>query len=180
MINLIPPVAKKQVLREYRIRVLSVWLVLIALVLLISSALVTPTLLLVNSLENTHAINLSEIKQDQSENEEIAEVVKDYNQVIRQVNQNQDRVRFSELVYLLDDLAGDEINLTQFNFKETNGKIDNISLIGFADTRSSLSDFREVLDKHEVFSDIKLPISNLAKDRDITFSMQVTYNEVKP
>ncbi len=180
MINLIPPIAKKRVIREYRFRVVSVWLILLSLVLLISSALVTPTLLLVNSLVEANELDLSEVREDQSANEEISKIIKTNNEIVKQVNNSQERVKFSELIYLLDDLAAEEVNLTQFTFQEVDGKIDVISLIGFADTRGSLSDFREVLDKHESFSDIKLPISNLAKDRDITFSMQVTYKEVKP
>lgn len=180
MINLLPPIAKKRVMREYHFRVVSVWLILLSLVLLISSALVTPTLFLVNSLVEANERDLGEVRQDQSANEEISKVIKENNEIVRQINSSQERVNFSELIYLLDDLAEDEVNLTQYTFKETEGKIDAISLIGFAATRGSLSDFREALDKRESFSDIKLPISNLAKDRDITFSMQVNYKEVKP
>lgn len=180
MINLIPPAAKKQVVREYRMRVVSVWLIMLSLALLITTALLTPTLILIGSLAKAGELDLSEVKQDLSVNEDIAKAIKDNNEIIRQVNSDQERVRFSELIYLIDDLAGTDVKLTQFSFRETDGDIDEINLIGFADTRSSLSNFKEVLDKHEAFSNIKLPISNLAKDRDITFSMQVTYNEVKP
>ena len=180
MINLIPPIAKKRVLREYRLRVVSVWLILLSLALLVSSALVTPTLLLVNSLASANDANLSEVRQDQSANEEIADIIKKTNSVVLQVNQDESRIKFSELIYLLDSLSGDDVNLTQYTLSETEGKINEISLIGFAGTRAGLSDFRETLEQHEAFSDIKLPISNLAKDRDITFSMQVTYNAPKP
>lgn len=179
MINLIPPVAKKRVVREYRLRVISVWLILLSLALLISTALLSPTLMLIGSLAKAGELDLSEVKQDQSKNEEIADTIKSNNEIVRQFNTSQERIRFSELIYTLDDLAGNNVKLTQFSFKETEGKIDEISLIGFADTRNSLSEFKEVLDKHEYFSNIKLPISNLAKDRDITFSMQVTYKEPK-
>jgi len=177
MINLIPPIAKKQVLKEYRFRVFSLWLILLSLVLLISSALAIPTIFLIESLASANAANIIEIKQDQSNNDDIGETINASNEIVRQVNQSQDRIMFSELIYTLDALAGADISLTQFSFKETEGKIDAISLIGFAKTRASLSAFREVLDQHESFSDIQLPISNLAKDKDITFSMQITYEE---
>jgi hypothetical protein len=175
MINLIPPKAKKAIVREYWVRVISIWLVLLGVVFFALTLLSLPSWVLVNALSTTINTRMNQIEGDQQTYSELAKEVKDFNEIIKQVDGTKARVNFSELIYTLDDIAGDNILLTQFSLKETEGKIDKINLIGYAATRVDLSNFREVLENHDLFSDVDLPISNLAKDKDITFSLSVAY-----
>ena len=46
---------------------------------------------------------------------------------------------------------------------------------GDATTRQALADFRDRLLRQPEISDVVLPISNLAKDRDIKFSISVVF-----
>jgi hypothetical protein len=179
MINLIPTLAKKEVSREYWLRVVSVWMILLSFFLLITTALNLPTLILVNSLEAANQSRLNEILNSQNANKDAENLINDTNALIKQVNITNERAKFSELMYILDDIAGNEVVLTQFTFEENAGLVQPLTMIGWADSRVSLAKFREVLEQHESFEKVELPISNLAKDRDITFSMTVSYIEPK-
>jgi hypothetical protein len=46
--------------------------------------------------------------------------------------------------------------------------------MGTADTRAHLSAFKNALEAHTLFKVASLPLSNLAKDKDIDFSITIT------
>lgn len=54
------------------------------------------------------------------------------------------------------------------------GTSSQISISGIAKNRESLVSFSETLNKSVIFSGVELPVSNLARDKDLPFSMQVT------
>lgn len=67
--------------------------------------------------------------------------------------------------------------LTQFIFVQDKDFITDVKLVGNAATRSNLAAFGDAVESHYRFDDAEIPISNLAKDRDINFTMTVTMTE---
>ena len=89
------------------------------------------------------------------------------------------QTRFSTHLNLIDELAGEAILLTKFNLTPEEGVLNTITLIGVADTRTALANFRDALENHPRYSNVELPISNLAKESNITFTLSLTVNEIK-
>lgn len=174
MINLIPPKAKKIVIREYWTRVFVVWLFMLSIVLLIMAFLSVPTYILLRSLESAMASQIDYAKAEQGSYKELERTIKNTNALVNHLNLNEEQLSFSALLSELDAVAGPLVTLTQFGFIEEEGVLKQVSLLGQADTRVLLSTFRDKLEAHEAFASVDLPISNLAKDKDITFSMKVS------
>ena len=174
MINLIPPKAKKIVLREYWSRVATVWILMLSFALVIMALLSVPTYILISSLEQAMATEIDYAKTEQGSYKESERIIKNANALVNHLNRNEEQVSFSFLVDELDKVAGANITLTRFGFVPEDGELKQVSLLGHADTRVGLSNFRDKLEAHDLFSSVDLPISNLTKDKDITFSMKVT------
>lgn len=70
------------------------------------------------------------------------------------------------------------VALDSINFIRQPGRVEGtspqISISGIAKNRESLVSFSETLNKSVIFSNVELPVSNLARDKDLPFSMQVT------
>ncbi len=76
----------------------------------------------------------------------------------------------SAIIRKLDELAGSEITLRQFNFDAKN----KLSLGGVAKTRAALSDFRDLLAADRQFSAVELPLTSLVNERDAVFTITLT------
>ena len=64
------------------------------------------------------------------------------------------------------------------NLSRDGESVREISISGTAASRQALADFRNRLREEDGVESVDLPISNLAKDRDIPFELTVTF--VKP
>lgn len=182
MINLIPPKAKKIVTREYWTRAAVVWFFMLSFALLIMAFLCVPTYILIHSLESAMASQINYAKAEQGSFKELERTIKDTNALVNHLNRDEGKMSFGSLVNDLDEVAGANVTLTQFGFVEEEGVLKQVSLLGHANTRVALSNFRDALEAHGLFGAVDLPISNLAKDKDITFSMKVGLEteETKP
>ena len=173
MINLIPPQAKKIVLREYWLRVVAAWLLLLSFVLFALATLSFPTYLLIEQLNQSLVSDIQAVAAKQVSYSEIENTVKNINALVNHLNTNREQVKFSSLLAKLDAIDDSHVTLDQFVFVEEQDVLKKIELIGHADTRSDLSAFRDAVEKSEEFDAVELPISNLAKDKDLSFSMDV-------
>jgi len=146
-----------------------------AFVLLVIAALGIPTFVLMNTLNSTLAGQVDDARTKEDAYKESEKIIKDTNALIRHLKPATAPVRFSELIYELDNIADSGVKLTQFTFQEGDEeKLANVAVAGIASTRVSLSEFRDDVESHPLFESVELPISNLVKDRDITFSMIVS------
>jgi hypothetical protein len=79
----------------------------------------------------------------------------------------------SELITVLKMAAGNRVSLNNFQFL----KLDTspiITVAGVAATRQDLATFRDIITTDTRISNVNLPISNLIKDKDLLFSMEIT------
>lgn len=174
MINLIPPEAKRRVVKEYWLRAAAVWMFLVSFAFVLLLSLQIPNYILVYSLESALANQFNSAQAEQSVREEAEAEVTQTNEIVGLLEADEENVnQFSTFIYELDVLSGEGVSITQFNFNRVEGELNNIGLIGEAADRVSLSGFRDALEADERFSNVELPISNLAKDSDITFSMNI-------
>lgn len=124
----------------------------------------------------SNQFNTVQAEQDLREEAE-AEVIK-ANEIVTLLDDTEETPNeFSNFVYDLDVMSGGGVDITQFSFNREEGDLKSIGLIGQAADRVSLSNFRDALEDDDRFLSADLPISNLAKDSDITFSMTIVLNK---
>lgn len=174
MINLIPPSAESNVKREYWIRVVSVWMILIASAFVIVAVLNGPVYVMIRGQLNAYQ---SEYNAASIENEvfKVSEdALKQANMVGTLLLASQKTTSFSSIIAELEALTGEDVVITEYLLSRTDNKLGPIVIKGEARSRLVLSSFQEVLEESELFEKAELPLSNLAKDREIPFSITIT------
>lgn len=170
MINLLPPSAKKLVSREFQLRTVSVSMLVLASLISVLAILMIPTNFLIFTLASNLSSHLDAAKAAAESYGAMVQNVEETNALIAYLEAD-DRTEFSKLLQELDTAAGNSIYLTEFSFDEAGKKV---VISGLADTRSNLANFRTTLESKEKFTAVELPLSNLAKDTDISFTMTIT------
>jgi len=173
MINLIPPRAKKSLALEYWVRVASVWLYLWAFALFAVGCLLLPSYVLIGSQVDVYASSAEAASEKVATYENVSTSLVRASQEARALMDERGQARFSDYITLFRGLQGNEISLFEMRFGRGEGALSPIVLSGVADDRQALASFRDrVLAQAEVES-VDLPISNLARDRDIQFTITV-------
>jgi hypothetical protein len=180
MINLIPPTAKKKIFLEYWARVATVWLSTASSLMIIGIFLLLPSYVLIDSKIDVYAEGIDELRAEANEyDSSVAQLIKASDQAKLILGQ-QEYTDFSTVLTLLEGIASELVTLTSYEFTRTNThSLSPIVINGRASTREALADFREALLLNPAIETAFLPLSNLARDRDITFSITITFAQPK-
>lgn len=173
MINLIPPSAQDQVRKEYWIRVISVWAVLLGSACVVVAIFNAPAYVLVSSQLSSY---LQEYNQAALENESFKEserAVVRSNEIAALLARSDESLQFSEVMSHLESLTGSAVEITEFDFTRSGDTIQSIAISGEAESRLALSMFHEAIESDSLFQSASLPLSNLAKDKDIPFTITI-------
>lgn len=174
MANLIPPNARRVVVREYWTRVVTVWLFLVAFVSLIVVALLVPTYVLIDGQQAALSNRIDEARSQQAAFDDATSVITEANELLAHLDRTGTTASFVELVETIDALAGTDVRIHGYTFSQTVGAVAPIAVEGEAVDRTALADFRKRLEASDAVAAVELPISNLAGERDIPFTMEIT------
>lgn len=175
MINLIPPEAQSQIVTEYWFRVVAVWLMMLAVTVGVVAVLLLPAYVLVT---NQVSVNTNIAAAIVAESAEQSTTLK----LLTQANLYADAVVVSAarppLLSVFDAIASvtspEAIIIKNYSFTRSDGALGQIKIDGEALTRRDLISFRDKLTEHPLIEKVNLPIANLAKDKNITFSIMLT------
>ena len=84
----------------------------------------------------------------------------------------------SQLVSAVENIAKQKVILETISLSRVDGRINEVSINGEATSRSSLAEFRDQLEEHSFFDTAELPLSNLAKDKEVPFNIKIVTSEV--
>lgn len=175
MINLIPPHARKQVQFEYWVRVFSVWLLVIAVALAMVLVFLLPAYVLINSQLSAYQETYKQASEQDASYKELEAAVRTANAKAQQLLVGSDRLHFTEVLTEIETLAGAAVSIESVDMDRTDlGTIDALQVRGTAATRAALAAYRDAIEEQALFESAVLPISNLAKDRDVPFTITVT------
>jgi Tfp pilus assembly protein PilN len=174
MINLLPISGIKRIISEYRIRLLTTALIMLAVTMVIAIVLLFPAYLLASHKRTVVLEDLSKVGDQKASSQE----TKDLEKIIKETDATLDVLSgkgqtFSISSDILTKTAGfrtENIKITGI-FYDKNSTEGALSLKGSAVSRQSLTDFIEMLKKDLAFRDVSLPISDLVKDRNIDFTI---------
>lgn len=177
MFNLIPENLKATIIREYSGRRLIVWFAGFALLCIALFIFLLPTYIHV-VFEEKDLLTQTEFLKDSAQfkkADDIVRVITETNEQLRVVSTpsyNTTPVSAIEKIILSKNtnIRITDIQYTQIVEEEGS----KVSVAGIANTRDSLRQFVSSLEAVEVFSQVTLPVSNFAKDRDIDFSVNLT------
>lgn len=180
MINLIPPQAKKGVVREYWLRVVSVWFYTWSAALLGGVLIMVPAYVLINSQVSVYQ---ESAKSASAKVANFGDVSKSLTASSLQASKLLTGFRqslISERISTLRSLEKPGVTISEFAITRTDEAYEPIQVSGTAENRQALAAFRDRLLALPDVASVDLPISNLAKDRDIQFSLTVTLKNATP
>lgn len=173
MINLIPQKAKKRLLLEYWVRVSSVWLLLWGAALFAAAAVIFPAYVLISTQTSVLEASSAAISEKVASYESVTEQLELANQLARSVLEEASAPLLSEYVLLFQELQGEAIQVTRITVGLDEAGVAPARIEGLADDRQSLASYRDRLMDSDQVATVNLPISNLAQDKDIPFSVTV-------
>jgi hypothetical protein len=174
MINLIPKSAKKNIVTEYWVRVLSTWLMLWAFAIACGTAILFPSYILVSSQVTAYEDSADSASQKVADYESASVALIQASQQARDIVRQREAAPLSSYVDLFMNLQGTNIFIDQFSLVQEETSILPVRISGTATNRQALASFRDRMLAHPLITEVDLPISNLANDKDIVFSLIVT------
>lgn len=174
MINLIPSNAKKSITIEYWLRVCTSWFVLWAVTLFVSVIVLVPAYVLINIQVSVYESSAKIAQESVTSYEEVSKNLKQASEQAKLIVNSDDDTNIYAYVDLFEQLQDSSIMITKVAVNRTEKGVAPVTVDGRAVDRESLAAFRDRLLAEESVSSVDLPISNLAKDRDIQFTLTVT------
>lgn len=174
MFKLLPDEAKIKISKEYASRRAAMFLMAFIAVLVIGLVGLLPTFILssikkselnstVNALANTQNAKNSKVSE---------QWLADINQKLQILSPALDNVRPVEFIAKAIEEKIPGIILTGFQWlADKDGN--SLTLSGIAKNRETLLNFQNSLNSSENFSNVALPVSNLAKDKNISFQIKL-------
>lgn len=175
MINLLPPAGKKQIVQLYWLRVAVVYFFLVTAVALITVALILPTYFFVGFQTHSLSSYISESGIAPDALQEIEDAIAEANTLGALLIDTPTFVTTAEIITVIEDIARDQVSITSVTVERDEiGKVTNIEVTGTAPSRAMLVEYRDAITAHAYFAEVNLPISNLAKDQNVPFLLELT------
>jgi len=172
MFNLLPEEQKKIIYKEYRQRLLIPISFFLGICGMVVFFVLSPSLFVVNL---KHASLVEKQTKLESENPELLNI-KELESEIEKQKAKIDVINSSkgtEPVEIIEKILASitskiSIDSISLEVKESNVRV---SLQGHSSDRESLLNFSRKIEQEKIFSEVNLPVSDLAKESDIDFSM---------
>ncbi|MDP1625445.1 MAG: hypothetical protein Q8L64_06870 [bacterium] len=172
MFTFLPRGYREDTISEYRKRVLTVFVALCIVLAILSIALIMPTFVSLHFQRNqaldekTRTENIQAGSVDAAAGAEITKL----NERLVAVSEGADEKTMIALFerVLINDRSG--ISITAIGASRKDG---SMSIRGIANTRETLVAFSQSLQGEPSFVSVDLPVSSLAKNRDISFAITI-------
>ena len=176
MFNLLPDNLKEKIKKEYKTRLLVVVLLFGLFIQILFLVFIFPSWVLSLYREKEDIVQLDKINQSalSKETETVTSVIKSMNIKLDILDKT---LKYPEAINLIDIILSKKTPLIRLNnlvYTSSSQSGTTILLRGISDTRDSLVSFEKNLEQSGHFKTVDLPVSNLAKDRDIIFSINLS------
>lgn len=174
MFKLLAQKQKDKVMREYSLRRNVVILFVLIFVCIVTIIGLLPSYMLSGVRYEELAGQASSVDEKRrAEAVEAADWLSRTNRALRLLTPSLDTDRPSEFIDNVIAERGEGILLTNFAWKK-DGESTLLSVEGVAATRQDLIAFEDRIKSSGLFADVALPISDLARDREIDFTIRFT------
>jgi FtsZ-binding cell division protein ZapB len=172
MFNLLPKERKKTIKKEYRLHFLALLLSMLTMTGIVTLVFLTPSFFTVRAKESRAEDQLRVLQQQTPELKEKKNLDSSVSEITRKIEvlEPQNTLLPSQAIQIVVDSRPKGILIKAVSYAISESVI-NITVTGRGDTRETLTTFTRNLRENETFNSVNLPVSNLAKDRDIDFSI---------
>lgn len=173
MFTFLPEEYKKIALREYRFRLITLYLGLAFAFFVVTIAFSIPLFAITNAQKESALVERSALIKNLKEDPAVLEKeVVLLNQKIKLIAETSDTQTLTSVIERVLVQKGPSIALTSLTLKR-GGNAGTISISGIASSRDALVAFSKRLQGEPSFSKINLPVGALARNKDIPFSLAI-------
>ncbi len=173
MINLIPPAARKSIIREYWLRVMAVWMFLFGTGFLIVSTLLLPTYVQILIQKGGITENHVDTSDRMATYDGLMQELLAAGLLADILTGNASSTLVSHYIENIERESGSAVTINAYTYLVQSSGDAIITIAGIADSRQALAAFRDALSSDSQYYKVELPISNLIKERDLLFSMKL-------
>ena len=173
MANLLPQKERKRFEVEYKLRVLVISLVFLMMTLVFGIVLLLPSYFVSESKGESIGRQSELLQKTIALREEDTSVMSllSVKQKMNQLTVVQEHVLQTELMQTVIKNIGTDIVMDAFYYTRGTDANGEIKITGKANSRTALLSFSDKLKKESLFSRVDLPVSSLAQDSNIVFSI---------
>ena len=178
MINLIPPEGHRAVRKEYLVRVSATYCFLFAVVFILLTVSLIPTYVLVRA--QMHAYDAEVSVQTEGGEIKIAEEDTVRTEaILTELRKTPNTPNMSVIIREIENAATRGISFRNFSLQYTANTLDPILVQGVADRREDLVAFKQAVEAHALFEGADIPLTDLAKERDVPFTITIRLAELR-
>lgn len=171
--NLLPPGARKMLRKEYWLRVTSVWAILAVLAIIAVSVLLVPSYLLIGTEEEALETERLTIAQKDNGTSSAEKAVMDANELAAALRAAVISERLTPIITAVNEAVPSGVTLTSYSMARVETVVEELIVVGIADTRDALIAFERSLEEQEAFTSVDVPIADLVKERDLPFRISI-------
>lgn len=182
--TLLPEKEIKTLKKEYRTRLFIILLFFVSCAVLVGIGSLTPAYIFSYTEEREALKNLETLRQSR-QNRGTDNVIIDLTKsaaIVKQLEEYDDSTMFSQLISQIVSYKPANLYINSLDLKNVVSKATtSIEIIvqGKASTREDLTIFGDRLKADPLISNVVLPVSNLAKSKDISFSIKLSILKLK-
>ena len=175
MINLLPPEDKKTVEREYLFRLVSAYIFLVSTAVFIGAVLLLPSYFFASTQEKAAEAELIQLESSSEsiEREAISEQLLETKEKLVTLTSVKDKEPIFTLIDTISTYSGRGVDVSNVSYTRGDSE-SRLSVGGVAATRDALLRFQRSLEEDERFNDVQFPVSILAEEEDIKFTIQIS------
>ncbi len=177
MANLLPKAHHEGLLSEYKIRLISSGLGMLAIALIVATLLLVPSFVLTEIRRQSTQSQLNNITAgtttEAEEESDVERAIQQANEKLEQAATDQEFTP-TDVVEVITSTKPDLVSVRNvaLNYNDESDEYE-VDITGTAATRDGLLTFRDQMRQHAQISDINLPISTLATRENTDFSLSL-------
>lgn len=179
MINLIPPSGHKALKKEYLLRVGATLSFLFAGVALFLAAALVPTYVLIRAQISAFELETERENSKEGSLDNINTEVETTKEILAQLKTTPIKIPVSAIIEEIQTHTPQSVIFNTFYIEAGPDGTDRIQVQGTAPTREVLARLKNGLESSEMFEKVEVPISDLARDVDLSFAITITLAPIK-
>lgn len=175
MRNLLSEQNKKIIRREYLTRVFSIGLIFLFITSVLGSVFLLPSFFFSRAKEEAVRTSAEIVRKSVEFREKNSPdvLLEEVKQKLELLSSKNGGILVQDIVIKITDEKPRGVSLYRISYMELTEERSRITLTGIASKREDMLSFRKYLEQNTLFSSVRLPVSNLAKDKDIEFSIEI-------
>jgi hypothetical protein len=175
MLNVLTKDLRNNLEKDYKRRKFLLWLVISIFILFYITIILTPSFVFVVSEKKSLDITSESVKKSQNSKDDVLtkKIFDDTNNYLVYINSTKSPVYVQDLLNKIVSFKNTGIRLTDVLYQSQTSSTSILTLRGVASNREALISFSKNISSDPLFKNVNIPVSNFAKDKNISFSFDI-------